>query len=66
MTLLSHDGKERVTRINEFSVVKQKFVDDMILRWPALFQIQSILSTIHGTVKFITKNGSAIVTALNT
>nr|KAJ0213563.1 hypothetical protein LSAT_V11C400217600 [Lactuca sativa] len=66
LTLLRYDGKERVTRIIKFSIIKNKLEDDMILGQPALFRLQAISSTTHGTVKFRTTSGLTIVTALNT
>lgn len=65
LTLLSHDEKEIVTRVIEFSVVSLPADTDMLLGWPTLFQFQAIPSTIHGTTKFSTNTWSTTIVALN-
>lgn len=64
-TLVSHVGAKQITRVLKFSVVDRSAEYSILLGRPTLFQLQAILSTLYGILKFSTSDGSEMVVAAN-
>lgn len=63
LTLVSHDGRKRITRAIKFSVIRYPIKQNILLGLPTLFKLKAIPSTIHGTVKFSIHTGSTTIIA---
>lgn len=63
LMLVSHDGREKITRTIEFSVIHFPIEQNILLGRLTLFQLQVIPSTIHGIVKFSTRTGPITIIA---
>lgn len=65
LTLVSHDAKESITQMIEFSMIRFPVEQNILPRHPTLFQLEAIPSTIHGTIKFKTCTSSTKIIASN-
>lgn len=65
LTLVSHDGKDKITQTIGFSMVRFLKEHNILLKRPMIYQLQGILLTIHGIVKFITHIRSDTIVSTN-
>ena len=61
LTLVSHNDRQRKTRVIEFAVVRLPDENNILLGRTALLQFQAVASTVHGILKFSTPTGPGTV-----